>query len=383
MICCWVSGNYYETKQVWESIIKDLGGDVNMVTLDCGYVTTADTSMSTASDVIRVLKTKDILDSRPRIVRLKGVPDDYKMLEDYLGYCDTNNILAVDGPVGYRQKPPSQRWVSLSNTKFFKAIKSKGKHFNSPVDVTKKYDAVEWLSRVVKGESIDVDKGVLELLVGYKGKNLDILYFELMKLVDYANGETVTTECVKECCQPSVSQDVWQLIDSLDYGDFDSAISNLYNFYETAGLDSGSTFYGDLLSLFGALHQHYLFLVLIKDGMVNNKITPSAALETVSELRKKKRLPDGTYEFKDCLFSKNFVTFNMGKKTTRFMLARKKSMLYSYLLALYWCEDACRQYSGRHVFAKAFLNYFVMYVCGKITFKQMKTLLYNKEGEYV
>ena len=127
----WVSGNLYECRKHWHSVINKLS-DVNVVTIEAGHNTEtcpANLRYWQSAQISNLIRTKDLFDTRPRIVRLLGIPPDYKELSSCLKYISSKNQLYIDSPIGY-YKPSGTgiKLISAATSSFAKEIKSKG-HF--------------------------------------------------------------------------------------------------------------------------------------------------------------------------------------------------------------------------------------------------------------
>jgi len=377
----WISGNRFDSQRAWSNLLAERGNNVNVVIMHCGHVldTTDANRPQTSVDVIDILKRQDILDDRPRIIKLKGVPEDYQLLVDYLDYCSDTNTLVIDGPVGYRQKPPSKRWVSLTNSKLYKAAKSNGKHLNHPIDASRSGDAVSWLNEVAEHYDRKVSTDASYLLVETKGKNLDTLYADLLKLFDYEPKKEISTDDVSACCVPIWEKTVWDFIDELDSFDYDRCMLYLQHFYAVAGTNTSSTFYGDVSLMLGALYQHYLFPNVIKDSIGNAKLTRKNALLAVDGLFKKTQKSDGSAEYKEPMFSEKYVTYNINKPTMQTLIGLKLAMILYLVLATQLCDQACRRFSNDQIMIKLFVNTLVMYICGKLTFDRTASIFFGED----
>jgi len=139
----WITGNYYDCCKTWKDIISRLG-DVAVDILDCGYKVESSNLIqpATACDVILLLKNKDMFDDRPRVIKMKGIPNDYHLIADYLHLVNNKNVLVVDGPIGYRAKPPSKRMITAATSRFYKTFSTKGKVFQFPMEGKNRREAV-------------------------------------------------------------------------------------------------------------------------------------------------------------------------------------------------------------------------------------------------
>ena len=119
----WISGNYHDCRKMWDAIRSNVG-DPNVITFHCGLI--SDKTAARATDVVLAMKHRDLFDSRPRIVRLFNLPEDYTIIADYLYLVNSDNILVIDSPVGYRK---NRRFITAASSKLYKAIKKRGEAF--------------------------------------------------------------------------------------------------------------------------------------------------------------------------------------------------------------------------------------------------------------
>jgi len=365
----WISGNYYDKQKQWRQIVKSAAKEVEIEVHHC--CGSNDPGYSSASEVISSLKNRDLFNTTCRIIKLKGIPHDYALLEEYLSLCDEDNLLVIDGPTAYRSASTSKRMVSVKNTKFYKKFKKNGKVLESDLEAKKMSGACQWVKNVIKeiGEQIEPDAA--ELLVQLKGKSYDVLFSEMSKIVDYNTERKITKKTVEDCCVSQGQKNIWDLIDYLDKFDYDAVMKSLYSFYDAAGMETASTFYGDIYGLLGAIHHHYLFLVIIshyaKQGM---NITPSAAKQAFDGLSKK----NGTDAF-----SPQYINFALSKTSTQHLSHIRKSRLYFIYFLISECQSTCRVHSNNKENIKLFINLMMMGICNKLPIvKVLKIYRVNK-----
>ena len=331
----WITGNYYEVQKQWKSLCLDIG-DYNLEVVDCGN----DDRGNSAADIILLLKHKDLFDDRPRIIKMKGIPEDYSLLTDYLHLTNDRDILVVVSPVGYYSSGPGNRFIPASASKFYKKFVSDGKVYKFDMDAGNDGTAVAWCEKVSLdlGKTLERDAG--ELLVGMKGRNLDILYCEISKLVLYQSSKKITVDDVLECVVETFTQTVWDCAEYLSRRDYDKAIVLLHRFYENAGIASGDTFRGDVEQFLGALFYHFLFVLLLKDGC-GECLSYNSAVKAVEGFKKRVKKED-KYFWDSDLYSSGYVGYNIRKPEIQTAVQLNKKQVYTVFLDLCKCRTACR-----------------------------------------
>ena len=358
----WITGNYYECQNIWKSICER-AGDPNVEILDCGYAV-SNASMgskpATASDVIMLLKNADIFDDRPRIIKMKGLPEKYSLITDYLHLVNDKNILVIDGPIGLRDKRSMKRLVSVAASKFYKTFKKEGQVFQFETEPRKDSDAVAWLISVAEDYKKNFEKDAAQLLVRYRGRNYDILYSELLKLCDYQSGRKITKEDVNACCISEFLATTWELLDSLDRLDYDSAICHMQKFHENAGSDVGATYRSDAEMLLGAMFKHYFLLVAAKDAC-GGKVTYQGVKQAIEGLKRKYK-----DKWDKDWFEENYLRANINKITFNHAMQWSKKKVYQVYRDVSECRFLCRTRGALVSDLKLYLDGLVMSICGKL-----------------
>jgi hypothetical protein len=365
----WITGNYYDCKRQWAWILGMLKGP-NVEIFDCGAQSN-DSRVAHASDIITCLKNRDIFDSRPRIIKMKGLPDDYTLLCDYLTLVNNDNVLVIDGPIGYRNA--NRRFVSAKTSKFYKEFSKQGVH-KSPEGGTGVFDfpevaesdskAQSWITSVAKEHDREFEDGAALLLVQQKGRNLDQLYSELTCLMDYQIDKKIRVDDVRAVCVPVFVKTAWDLIDAIDRQEYEAAISHMQGFYANAGTKTGETFDGDVYKLLGALLQHFSFLMYLK-MYCGDELTYSKAEQAVAGVKKQGENPNVWTD----QFSKGYLYVNVRKPELQQALRRlSKERLEDIYLDLTRTRFLCRtKYSGSRAGMKICLDTFIMTACGVIS----------------
>lgn len=356
----WCYGNLHGCRQ-FVSMLKDKIASTspdkksfNYAKFDCDA---SDPNSATAAQIVKVLRNRDAFDTRPRLIEMRGVPEDYALLTDFLSLTNQKNVLLINGQPGYRGS--YGRWNPIQVSKLFKAVKEKGVVRDFGTDAKNAGEAVTWCEDIFKHLEKTPEKGCSDALVSHKGLNYDILFCEIEKLCTYQSGKKITVQDVIDCCSYDHSDTIWSFIDFLDMNDCDKAASHLEAFY----LEHHGSLYGEVSALFAALMQHLTFLLFIKDGrdagMADADVVKGWKKLSLSQI---KELGEGKAD-KDTLedyFKPNFISFNLYKNGVKNALKWKKSKIYSIMNCLQRSMVYCRINSGNVTCVKTCLSSFVL-----------------------
>lgn len=380
----WICGNQRESKQAFNLILdrvkENTGQDANVVSLICGP-NPADVSggWSTAVDVIHLLQVSDMFDSRPRIIKIFGLSDDYIDIADWLHCISDTNILVFYGPFGYT-KIGSKQWVSGKASNLFKAIKTQGKIFEFDFSAKTISDAMDAVREMFEEKQKTIESSVVRRMVEIQGLNLDTLENMVNKICIYQKSATISLEDIEACCLSDYQDDVWSFLDHLDERNLDKSLAYLSSFYEEGDGGTGESLYGRISRLFGALLQHYHFLMMLKD-ICGDKINTQQLQKAIALFKKMtpteiSKLRAGTLKIEELAprFSPQFVEMNIRKPSVQTVFKRKKSETYVILNDLYNCMSWSRKYSGNHAMLRLCLDSFVLRVCGVINSDEVKDL---------
>ncbi len=339
--------------------------DPNIETLECGHKTaSAGLQPATAGDIILLLKNRDIFDTRSRIIKLQGIPADYALLANYLHLVNDRNMLVVNGPIGYRLKG-KKRFISAANSKFYKTFVSKGKVFNSLMEVKRNSDAINWVQGVATDLNKKLDAESAELLVEMKGRNLDNLYAEINKLASYQTGKKITLEDVKACCVLECQNTTWELVDLLNRQNYDGALSKLQEFYGQAGIAIATTFYGDCHRLIGALNKNFTFLLMLKDSC-GDSLSFVGAKKAAANYKKRMKKGD-VYHWNNDVFEERWMSMQMRNQGVKTAMNLPQRHLYAVKRDICRCMFLCRKYSTITSRIKLCLDSLIMLICGKLS----------------
>lgn len=380
----WLTGNYYDCRKKWDEICS-LVGDANVEIIECDYSSQASKTITNrtaqASDIILALKNRDMFDARPRILKVKGIPVDYQLMTDYLKLAGPKNLLVIDGPIGYR-KPPAKKLYTAKTSKFFKAFKKLGEVCEFVTDTRNAMDAAKWVSNVAQEHGRAITMDAAKRLVEFKGRNCDALYAELLKLFDFQGSKKVTIEAVDECIVPLFQRQVWDLLDSLYARDIRASLAHLQDFYVTAGLETGTSFRGDVERLIAALLKSFRFIQVIKDVsgeyLDYSKIT--AACRGFNKKTGRKVEGKGEYagrmvdEYDGEYFETNFIRVNLNKPSTKLVVKWPLPMVYGSTMAIQSTQLALRCHRNVSEYnrggIKELIDSLAILICGKINIHQ-------------
>lgn len=365
----WITGNYYDCKKKWAEILSEYDSPPNVDVHDCSYNSEsmpANLRSSQANEVILALKQRDMFDDRPMIIRLLGCPQDYTQIYDYLHYADEMTKLVITGPIGYYSPAGSGvKFNSAKTSNFFKLIKEWGNVFEFPEEVKRVSDAVSWIENVVKDHGIKIERDAASLLVELKGKNLDILYGELSRIMSYEpKCKLIKSDLVSKCCLPLFVKTTWDLMDSLDCRDYDASISHLDQFLEIAGTEVGASFSSDVNDLLAAIRHHYDFILIAKCACP--KTLSSDLIWRAVEDMKKPQKKDGKWTYETNRFNSGYIYTNLDKQCTKDMINRDIKILYNILRGIHRCILECRKNSNDKARIRNAMMLLIMTICGKL-----------------
>lgn len=374
----WVSGNFYECKQKWEEIKSLLGDDVNLQDMECGSLSSKGSKSAQPAqmgDVIMLLKNNDLFDSNRRLIRVYGCPPDYTLLADYLHLVDDDNVVVMYGPVGCS----GDRFVSAKTSNLYKQINEWKHVFEYAVEVNSNDDAIAWIRRVAGELKRPLDADAANLLVTNKGRNLDILYSELVKLIAYCDDrkdKALRLPDVEAVSIPEFTRTVWDLIESLDLKQYDQAMLHLRQFYAYADVVEDYIFTKDINELMGALEHHFTFLALIRsadptfDGayaaVCGQKDSPWQGFRKREKVGDKWTYTKNAYEY-------GFLKMSLSKSSVQAALRWPQDKLWQILCDVYRCSHLCRTMQNAEV-RKHAIELLVMHVCGFLSLESASRL---------
>lgn len=369
----WISGNYYDARKKWEEVKSLYKSEVNLQDLECGY-SSEKTPLSTApammSDVVMLLKNVDLFDSNPRLIRLYGCPPDFTLLADYLHLIDDQNVVVLYGPIGYNVPTGGgyTRFVTQKTTSLYKQMVEWGTVFEFPLDAESDTEALDWIKKTSTELERPLNHDAAELLVEYKGRNLDNLFVEISKLIACVDGKVITIDDVKAHCIPGFTKTVWEFIDSLDYQNYEKAIEHLELFYAYAEAQPEVDFNRDVEGLLGALEQHFTFLDLVSTACAKaGRITFDNVINAVKGIKKRgEKLSDKKYAYDKDAFEYPYIRRKFNDDAFQSALRRPAERWHEILLDLYRCQRVCRIMRDE-VIIKQSLDALVLLACGKIS----------------
>lgn len=387
----WISGNQHQVSKSWNNIlshVEEKSGEKPLVELMfAGFnpaAATREQCWATVDDIIGVLRCPDVFDSRPRIVKVCGLPENFSELVDWFSVINGRNILVIRSPFGY-VKPGSKKWITAKTSKLYKKIKSGGFLIEHPLEASYESDAIAWVIERTNDFGKEISKEAAKEAVRRIGKNLDALSGAVQKLAVYQKKKEIGESDVKACCmQVFCEERVWKFIQDLDFEREDDALAFLQDFYAEGDGAAGESFYGRVQRLFGALLQHFQFLMAIKDACPKHLNAPDVE-RSLSQFKKitptkVKELREGliSYEELEPRFSKYFLGNQIRQENITFAFRKRKSTLYRNLADLHTCILICRLHSNDDYFIRLCLDTFVLVVCEKLTIAQAGIISKNQ-----
>jgi len=280
----WITGNHYESQKAFNQIAEMLG-DCRITVLDCDFVNEATPAAERTAgpeEIIKRLLNRDIFDTRPRIIKLKGLPHGYSVLVNYLKHVNNNNVLVIDGPIGHRAKPPSKQFVTAKTSNFYKRIKKEGKVLEFPIDASNPSAATNWLKKVAEEKGKPIEPDAAALLVEMRGCNLDFLYGGLLTLIDFADGKTIKRSDVETVCTPEFLKQVWDLLLLISHRKYEDVAIHMQRFYEAGALEVQSTFVGQIEMMLGAFNQLFTFAPMVSDHLKGKLVSQDSMNRAVN-----------------------------------------------------------------------------------------------------
>lgn len=359
----WIWGNYYDARIKWESI-KSEYKDYVLNDIECGYEPKNSSKSMSIASVILSLKSRDLFDSKPRLFRIYGCPPDISILYEYMHLVNEDNVVVIYAPFGY-SVPAGQgsRFCTSKTTNLYKQIKSWNHIFDYPIEANSNNEAIKWTIKVLGDLNLEIDRDVAEVLVEFKGKNLDILYSEIEKLFNLCK-KKVVLEDIKKYCISEFNRTVWDLISSLSNMDYDLSMSHLCYFYSYMESQNKGQFIGEINKLLGALEHNYTFANLVS-SQSKGRLSYDSMTKAVKDI-KKRELKDKKYTYERDLFDYPIIRAKINDASFKDLVSAG-DRLNDILLDLYRCSMICRLSNSDETIIKQSLNVFCLLACGKIS----------------
>lgn len=308
----WISGNYYNSHKKWQEICKLINNPI---------IEIIDPDTQSISDIIKIIKQKSMFDDSPRIIKFQSVPKEYDTLLPYLSLARNDNVFVFCCPLGYYS---NRRFNSIKTTNFYKYIvnikdpPSSQRIFHYPEELSYS-ECIEWVKKIFIEHKKKTDDAELSLLIGYKGRNLDILYSEIIKICDYSQDKKITNQDIEDCCLNTSVKTTWDLLDSLWEGNYEDSIINLQKFYNDPNL--ATTIRGEIQNLLGAMVYTLNFVLFLK-AKCGTIVDVTTAQDALKELTKK----DG--DGRKQLYNYYYIKENLSKKGVKNLLQWDNRRMY-------------------------------------------------------
>ncbi|MFA6088609.1 MAG: hypothetical protein WC755_01980 [Candidatus Woesearchaeota archaeon] len=358
----WISGNMYDCSEA-VNLILDKFGTSNVTILD-----------GTSDGVDRViinLVEKEIFSNGNKVIRLKGLPENYNIIYDYLKYVNEKCVLIIESPTTTKI---NGKTVIASSSNLYKEIKKIGKVLEAPMELDSK-NCKPWIENLCEKKfKRKIDDESINLLNELKNGNADLIYSEIKKLVTYIGSRRkITLEDVRQITANVIEFDVWKFVDRIIDGNEETCIDMLEDYFLTR-----ENFIYEIDGLMGAILYKVELLLLIK-GVGN--LTTKETFEALSCFKKK---PKDSKE--------PTVRYSQGMigmiKSSRNNLGSVR--LVSMLSVLYFSLNSVRANSGDASFCKMILLNMVSSLCNRITrekffsmYPQSREVIFeNMQGVY-
>lgn len=373
----WITGNYYDSRKAFAQI-SDMLGDCRITILDCDYVneaTPVNERTAGPEDIIKRLVNRDIFDTRPHIIKLKGLPHGYSVLFNYLKLVSNKNVLVIDGPIGHRARPPSKQFITAKTSKFYKYIKKEGKILEFPVDAPNRSAAANWVKKVAAEMGKPIEPDAAALLVEMRGRNLDFLYGGLLTLSDFADGKTIKTSDVEEVCTPEFLKQVWDLLALISYRKYEDVAIHMQRFYAAGALEVQSTFGGQIEMMMGAFNQLFGFATMVCDHLQDKLVSQDSMNRAVDGYNKVMKKDDYRKALEKAggdedeivytpVFSPGFIAMKVRDNGFKRIIGWGSKALHNSYAEINHVRKCIRGSTG--AYQKLCLDSLMMVLCGKL-----------------
>lgn len=337
--------------------------------MDDPLVEDVDSDFVSAAELILMLKSRDMFDERRRVIRMRGLPADYDLLTDYLSLVSDDNVLVFYGPVGYFSKA---RFVNVKSTNFYKTIAgydsppAKARMLHFPEEFKNDSEATEWIGKVIAENNKVIEPKAAQLLVEYKGRDIDTLYSELLKLCDYQTAKKITAADVEDCCIPAHLKTVWDFVDSFLLSEYDKGVGFLEKFYEEAGAENKVKAEGQ--NIIGALVSVLTFVLFLKTHSCSDVSSAKNLLSGVN----KTTTDEGKLVNKP-MFDGYYIMKNMSKPSIRNALKWSNKKIYNIMDAALSTRIAMRV--GDDSLTRSSFNFLLMVVCDRMDYRSQEAIV--------
>jgi hypothetical protein len=353
----WLSGNYYERNKKWGEICSKIGNPL---------IEIVDTDFVVAENLIMLVRNRDMFDRRPRIIKVKGIPERYEILPECFDQIDNENVLVFDSPVG---RWSNRRFVNLKNTSFYKSIVNisspppGSRIFHFKEDFHTEIEACEWLLRIADEKKKKISPESCKTIIEAHGLNADVLYGQIIKLCCFQKGKEIKGEDIQECCISDNVKTVWVITDTLLSRNLDDTLSVLQSFYAEASLES--SFSNEVQSLLSAMMYVVNFVCFIKGSVVTDISEIPSVFAKIT-----KNVNGGQKQ----VYDQYSIQRNLKKDSVQKALQWPIEKIYDTIYAISQIRLSCRDKYGENSSIKTSLDTLAMAVCGKITYKQWESI---------
>ena len=335
----WITGGRWEAGEFIKHLISLLGGDSDVVVMDHDE--------KTVESVVGQLREQNLFSNRPRIVIVRGLPEDYLRLSEYVERVNPSRYIVIDAPLTGKigNKP-----YSASNSLLVKKLREMGTVLEFPTEMELPA-AMKWLPKVAERLGIRFDDGAAESLYHKNLGLIDGMWSDLEKLSVYMGKRTkLTKEDVDECCTTGMAFNVWEYTDAVLSMQASKAIGIIEEFF-----DINDSFIYEVEAVFGALIYRIESLLMLKDSCPS--LSAEGAKEALAGFIKPGKQPKPKYDF---------AIRGMMESDT-FREAHRKlgcPRLTHMLSMLYWTKMACRVFSNDEAVVRSAITRLTIALCG-------------------
>lgn len=328
----WISGNYYDSSEAVNLIIDKFGNE---------NITILDSTSDGVDRVISNLVEQEIFSSGNKIIRLKGLPENYNLIYDYLKFVSEKRVLIIESPTFTKIK---NKVVNAALSNLYKEIKKIGKVIDSPTELNDT-NAKGWIDSLCERRfKKTIEEEAIPLLLYLKNNNADIIYSELLKLSTYiGKRKKITLDDVKQVVKTDYAFDTWKFVDDLVDGDMEKCIYAFEDYFLTR-----ENFIYEIESLLGAILYRFELMLLIRSCGDTN---------VLSSFKKKPKDKPITDKYSSGMI--NMIKYSKNNLGT--------IKLTSILSVLYFTLNSIRANGGDSSFCKLILFNMTSALCGKIT----------------
>lgn len=343
----WISGNLYEVSLTINDILDKYGRD-NLITIDA--------TSSTVERIIYELMNVDIFNTKPKVILLKRLPENYTYLSNHLQYVTDKCVLIIDCPKSLKI---NNRDANVALSTLYKEIKKKGQVIEFPEEA-KPGETEKWAIGVCKqafNRTLDVEAS--ELLCDLKNCNFNNIFSELNKIVTYiGKRRKITIEDVRACTTDELQFDNWKFIDDLTAGKYELAVEHAEKLFSTAKY----IVFDCEFTISAIIYRYELMLFAREVGKHPDFDKIKKQVNSFQKIKKKDGETELSTKYSDGLL-RMFCYSNYVKDALN-RLSRPR--IAEILSALYFVQNSIRFNSGNKARCKLLFMEMIRELCGSV-----------------